>query len=78
MIVEQASSLSAIQFSSLLAAILGLTIIAIGNSVGDWVADTAVARAGHPAMVSQGKVGGWGEVLGKREVCLFVGCESVL
>jgi len=31
-------------------AILGLTVLAIGNSVGDWVADTAVARAGHPAM----------------------------
>lgn len=31
-------------------AILGLTVLAIGNSVGDWVADTAVARAGHPSM----------------------------
>jgi sodium/potassium/calcium exchanger 6 len=31
-------------------AILGLTVLAIGNSVGDWVADTAVARAGKPAM----------------------------
>ena len=36
--------------SSLLLAILGLTVLAIGNSVGDWVADTAVARAGHPSM----------------------------
>ena len=35
---------------SLLLAILGLTVLAIGNSVGDWVADTAVARAGHPSM----------------------------
>lgn len=25
-------------------------MLAIGNSVGDWVADTAVARAGHPSM----------------------------
>lgn len=24
--------------------------MAIGNSVGDWVADTAVARAGEPGM----------------------------
>ena len=31
-------------------AILGLTVLAVGNSVGDWVADTAVARAGKPAM----------------------------
>ena len=30
--------------------ILGLTVLAIGNSVGDWVADTAVARAGKPGM----------------------------
>ena len=37
-------------YSSLLLAILGLTVLAIGNSVGDWVADTAVARAGHPSM----------------------------
>ena len=35
---------------SLLLAILGLTVLAIGNSVGDWVADTAVARAGEPGM----------------------------
>ena len=34
----------------MLIAILGLTVLAIGNSVGDWVADTAVARAGHPSM----------------------------
>jgi Ca2+/Na+ antiporter len=26
--------------------ILGLTVLAVGNSVGDWVADTSVARAG--------------------------------
>ena len=25
-------------------------MLAVGNSVGDWVADTAVARAGKPAM----------------------------
>ena len=25
-------------------------MLAIGNSVGDWVADTAVARQGKPAM----------------------------
>jgi sodium/potassium/calcium exchanger 6 len=31
-------------------AILGLTVLAIGNSVGDWIADTAVARAGQPGM----------------------------
>jgi solute carrier family 24 (sodium/potassium/calcium exchanger), member 6 len=26
--------------------ILGLTVLAMGNSIGDFVADTAVARAG--------------------------------
>eukprot|EP00118_Oscarella_pearsei_P009034 m.49534 g.49534 ORF g.49534 m.49534 type:complete len:570 (+) comp34008_c0_seq1:16-1725(+) len=31
-------------------AVLGVTVLAIGNSIGDWVADTAVARAGTPAM----------------------------
>ena len=31
-------------------AILGLTVLAIGNSVGNWVADTTVARAGRPEM----------------------------
>lgn len=30
--------------------VLGLTVIAVGNSVGDFVADTAVARAGEPKM----------------------------
>jgi len=29
-------------------ALLGLTVLAIGNSVGDFAADTAVARAGEP------------------------------
>lgn len=32
------------------AAVLGVTVLAIGNSVGDWVADTTVARQGKPAM----------------------------
>lgn len=32
------------------AAILGLTILALGNCVADWVADTVVARAGKPEM----------------------------
>jgi sodium/potassium/calcium exchanger 6 len=31
-------------------AVLGVTVLAIGNSVGDWVADTTVARKGKPAM----------------------------
>ena len=31
-------------------ATLGLTLLAIGNSVGDLVADTAFARAGNPQM----------------------------
>src|SRR3569833_3453606 len=31
-------------------AILGLTIFAVGNSVGDLVADVTVARLGYPAM----------------------------
>ena len=30
--------------------ILGLTILALGNSVADWVADTVVARHGKPEM----------------------------
>ena len=30
--------------------ILGLTILALGNSVADWVADTVVARRGKPEM----------------------------
>ena len=29
---------------------LGLTVLAIGNCVADWVADTVVARAGKPEM----------------------------
>ena len=29
---------------------MGLTVLAMGNSVGDWVADMAVARAGCPQM----------------------------
>lgn len=33
-----------------LIAILGLTVLAIGNSVADWVADTLVARKGKPEM----------------------------
>ena len=30
--------------------ILGLTVLAIGNSVADWVADVVVARRGKPEM----------------------------
>ena len=33
-----------------LAAILGLTVLAIGNSVADWVADTVVSLSGKPEM----------------------------
>ena len=36
--------------SSVCAAILGLTVLALGNCVADWVADTVVARAGKPEM----------------------------
>ncbi|GAU11541.1 hypothetical protein TSUD_345320 [Trifolium subterraneum] len=36
------------------AAFLGLTVLAWGNSVGDLVADVAVAKAGHPAMAMAG------------------------
>ena len=32
------------------AAILGLTVLAVGNSVADWVADSIVARKGKPEM----------------------------
>ena len=31
-------------------AILGLTVLALGNCVADWVADTVVARGGKPEM----------------------------
>ena len=31
-------------------AILGITVLAVGNSVADWVADVAVSRAGEPGM----------------------------
>lgn len=34
--------------------LLGLTVLAWGNSVGDLVADVAVAKAGHPAMAMAG------------------------
>lgn len=33
-----------------LVAILGLTVLALGNCVADWVADTVVTRAGKPEM----------------------------
>lgn len=36
------------------AAFLGLTVLAWGNSVGDLVADVAVAKAGQPAMAMAG------------------------
>lgn len=32
------------------AAILGLTVLAIGNSVADWVANTVIARGDKPQM----------------------------
>ncbi|CAL9003426.1 unnamed protein product [Prunus brigantina] len=35
-------------------ALLGLTVLAWGNSVGDLVADVALAKAGHPAMAMAG------------------------
>lgn len=35
-------------------ALLGLTVLAWGNSVGDLVADVAVAKAGRPAMAMAG------------------------
>ena len=31
-------------------AILGLTVLAWGNSIGDFIADTAIARQGYPRM----------------------------
>lgn len=39
-------------------AILGLTIFAMGNSVGDWVADVTVARLGYPVMALSACFGG--------------------
>ena len=38
--------------------ILGLTVLAWGNSIGDFVADTALARAGNPKMGAAGCFGG--------------------
>ncbi|XP_022719340.1 cation/calcium exchanger 5 [Durio zibethinus] len=35
-------------------ALLGLTVLAWGNSVGDLVADVALAKAGHPALAMAG------------------------
>ena len=31
-------------------AILGLTVLAVGNSVADWVANTVIARSDRPQM----------------------------
>ena len=39
-------------------AILGLTVLAIGNSLGDWAADTAVAKNGFPNMAMSACYGG--------------------
>jgi len=39
-------------------AILGLTIFAMGNSVGDWVADVTVAKLGFPVMALSACFGG--------------------
>jgi sodium/potassium/calcium exchanger 6 len=39
-------------------AILGLTIFAVGNSLGDLVADVAVARLGYPVMAVSACFGG--------------------
>ncbi|SPO00806.1 related to sodium-calcium exchangers [Cephalotrichum gorgonifer] len=39
-------------------AILGLTIFAAGNSVGDWVSNYTIARLGSPVMAFSGCIGG--------------------
>ncbi|EAQ93279.1 hypothetical protein CHGG_01514 [Chaetomium globosum CBS 148.51] len=39
-------------------AILGLTVFAVGNSLGDLVADVTVARLGYPVMALAASVGG--------------------
>ncbi|PKS06677.1 hypothetical protein jhhlp_007428 [Lomentospora prolificans] len=39
-------------------AILGLTIFAAGNSVGDWVSDYTIASLGSPVMAFAGCIGG--------------------
>jgi len=39
-------------------AILGLTLFAVGNSLGDWVADVTVARLGFPVMALAACFGG--------------------
>ena len=39
-------------------AILGLTVFAVGSSLGDWVADITVARLGYPVMALSACFGG--------------------
>ena len=52
-------------------------MLAIGNSVGDWVADTAVARAGKPGMGIASCFGSplLNDVIG-LSVALIVSCVS--
>ena len=42
--------MSAGQLDGMTDAVLGLTVLAWGNSLGDFIADTAMTKAGYPRM----------------------------
>ena len=50
LVTHIANCICALNWDCFTSAILGLTVLALGNCVADWVADTLVARAGKPEM----------------------------